>query len=92
MDNKYQIPMSSELNDVVVTDNYSYKYGLGIQVNDKYYSSNFMGHAGGNPGLLHEFYFSKETGEIILYFFNEGNPGEYFPFRERFDTILQKYR
>ncbi len=92
MDNNYQIQMTSELNEVVVTDNYSYKYGLGIQVNDKYYSTHLMGHTGGNPGFIHEFYFSLETGEIILYFFNEGNPREYFPFREKLDTILQKYR
>jgi D-alanyl-D-alanine carboxypeptidase len=92
MDNNYQIPMISELTDVVVSDKYSYKYGLGIQVDDKYYSTNLMGHPGGNPGLLHEFYFSTETGEIILYFFNEGNPREYFPIREKLDTILQKYR
>lgn len=92
MVHNYQIQMSSELNEVVVTDNYSYKYGLGIQVDDKYYSTILMGHPGGNPGLIHEFYFSTETGEIILYFFNEGNPREYFPFREKLDTILQKYR
>lgn len=92
MDNGYQISMASELIDVVISDNFSYKYGLGIGVDDKSFSINMMGHAGGNPGFIHEFFFSPETGEIIVYFFNEGNPREYFPFRERLDTILQKYR
>jgi len=92
MDNDYNIPMTSELMDVVISDNFSYMYGLGIGVDDQSFSINMMGHAGGNPGFIHEFFFSVETGEIILYFFNEGNPREYFPFREKLDTILLKYR
>ncbi|MFC2129160.1 serine hydrolase domain-containing protein [Bacteroidota bacterium] len=92
MDNEYQILMTSELMDVVISDNYSYKYGLGIGVDDKAFSIKTMGHAGGNPGFIHEFFFSVETGEIILYYFNEGHPREHFPFREKLDTILQQYR
>jgi hypothetical protein len=48
------------------------------------------------PGFIHEFGFLPERKEIILFFFNEGNPEhkqkEHFPFREKFETILQKYR
>jgi len=96
MDKEYQSQMTSELNHVVVSENFSYEYGLGIMVYDKYYSGEFTGHMGGNPGFIHEFGFLAETGEIILFFFNEGNPEHsqkvHFPFREKFDTILQKYR
>lgn len=92
MDNKYQIPMTSELSHVVVSDNFSYEYGLGIMVYDKYFGGELTGHMGGNPGFIHEFGFLTGTGEIILFYFNEGNPKEYFPFREKLDTILQNYR
>ena len=68
LDNKYQIPMSSELVDNFTIDGKIFKYGLGLEVISNEYSTTLMGHAGGNPGFIHEFYFSTETGEIIIFF------------------------
>lgn len=91
LDKKYQIPMSSELVDNFTIDGKIFKYGLGLEEISNEYGTTLMGHAGGNPGFNHEFYFSTETGEIIIFFFNEGNPRKY-PFRVKLKTILQKYR
>ena len=93
LDNKYQIPMSSELIDNFSVDDKTFKYGLGLEVITNMYSTTLLGHAGGNPGFIHEFYFSTETREIIIFFFNEGNPSRGdFDFREELDIILKKYR
>jgi D-alanyl-D-alanine carboxypeptidase len=91
LDNKYQIPMSSGLVDNFTVDGKIFKYGLGLEEISNEYGTTLMGHSGGNPGFTHEFYFSTETEEIIIFFFNEGNPGKY-PFRVELKTILQKYR
>ncbi len=91
LDNKYQIPMSSELMDNFSDKDKIFKYGLGLQVIYNMYSTTLLGHSGGNPGFIHELYFSTETGEIIIFFFNEGNPRD-FPFRAALDSIFQKYR
>jgi D-alanyl-D-alanine carboxypeptidase len=92
LDNKYYIPMSSELIDNFTVDDKTFKYGLGLEVITNMYSTTLLGHSGGNPGFIHEFYFSTETGEIIIFFFNEW-PSEGGPhFRAALDTLLQKYR
>jgi D-alanyl-D-alanine carboxypeptidase len=91
LDNKYQIPMSSELMEHFSDDDKIFNYGLGLQVIYNMYSTTLLGHSGGNPGFLHELYFSTETGEIIIFFFNEGNPKD-FPFRDKLDRILREYR
>lgn len=91
LDNNYHILMSSELVENIVIDNMSFKYGLGLEVISNIYGTTLYGHSGGNPGFMHEFYFSTETGEIIIFYFNEGNPREY-PFRSKLDTILRRYR
>ncbi len=93
LDNKYYIPMSSELIDNFTVDDKTFKYGLGLEVITNMYSTTLLGHAGGNPGFIHEFYFSTETGEIIIFFFNEWpSDGGDFHFREKLDTILKRYR
>lgn len=95
MDNNYHILMApeSELIDLFASFGLSSKYGLGIEVVDSLFSIKMMGHSGGNPGLIHDFYFSTETGEIIVYYLNEGRVGKPFAkFREDLDTILQQYR
>jgi D-alanyl-D-alanine carboxypeptidase len=91
LDNKYQIAMSSGLVDKGTVDGKIFKYGLGLEEISNEYGTTLMGHSGGNPGFIHEFYFSTETGEIIIFFFNEGNPRKY-PFKVELKTILQKYR
>jgi len=92
LDNKYYIPMSSELIDNFTVDDKTFKYGFGLEVIKNMYSTTLLGHAGGNPGFIHEFYFSTETGEIIIFFFNEW-PSEGGPqFRAALDTLLQRYR
>lgn len=91
LDNKYHIPMSSELMCDFSDDDIIFNYGLGLQVINNLYGTTLLGHSGGNYGFLHELYFSIETGEIIIFYFNEGNPGEY-PFRAKLDTILRRYR
>ena len=85
--------MSSELIDNFTDDNVTFKYGLGLEVITNMYSTTLLGHAGGNPGFIHELYFSTETGEIIILFFNEWpNEDVDFHFREKLDAILRKYR
>lgn len=91
LDNKYHIPMSSDLVDNMTVDDITFKYGLGLEVIDNLYSTTLLGHAGGNPGFIHELNFSIETGEIMIFFINEGNPKEY-PFRVKLDTIFKRYR
>jgi D-alanyl-D-alanine carboxypeptidase len=93
LDNNYHIPMSSELIDNFSDKDVTFKYGLGIEEITNMYSTSLLGHAGGNPGLIHELYFSTETGEIIIWFVNKWpNENVVYPFREKLDTILQKYR
>ncbi|MGC9342595.1 MAG: serine hydrolase domain-containing protein, partial [Bacteroidales bacterium] len=91
LDNKYHILMSSELIQDFSDDDVIFNYGLGLQVINNVYGTTLLGHSGGNYGFLHELYFSTETGEIIIWFFNEGNP-KYFPFRVKLDSIFKKYR
>ena len=40
----------------------------------------------------HEFYFSSETGEIIIFFFNKWPDESDYHFREKLGKILQRYR
>ena len=69
------------------------RYGLGIEVDDKLFGVKMLGHSGGNPGLIHEFRFSPETGEILVYYVNEGRVGKpYGDFMKDLEIILQEYR
>jgi D-alanyl-D-alanine carboxypeptidase len=91
LDNNYPNLMSSELVNNMIVGDMLLEYGFGLEVISNMYGTIMLGHAGGNPGFIHEFYFSMETGEIIIFYFNEGNPREY-PFRAKLDSILREYR
>lgn len=74
-------------------DGFSGKYGLGIEIDDRLFGVSMLGHSGGNPGLIHEFRFSPDTGEILIYFLNEGRVGQpYGAFMEDLEKILERYR
>ena len=92
LDNNYQNSMSSELIDNFEVDEHEFKYGLGLEVITNMYGTTIMGHSGGNPGFIHEFYFSTETKEIIIFFFNKWPDESNFQFREKLKSILQRYR
>ena len=92
LDNNYQNSMSSELIDNFEVDGYAFKYGLGLEVIVNMFGTTTMGHSGGNPGFIHEFYFSTETNEIIIYFFNRWPDESDFHFRKKLTEILQRYR
>jgi D-alanyl-D-alanine carboxypeptidase len=92
LENEYHIPMSSDLIDNFNVDGHEFKYGFGLEVITNMYGTTLLGHSGGNPGLIHEFYFSTETGEIIIFFFNQWPNEVEFHFREKLETILQRYR
>jgi D-alanyl-D-alanine carboxypeptidase len=92
LDNKYYIPMSSRLTDKFSENGIRFTYGLGLEVIHNMYSTTLLGHAGGNPGLIHEFYFSTETGEIVIFFVNKWPDEGVYPFREKLGTILQECR
>ncbi len=91
MDNNYHLLMAAESELTNRSD--SGAYGLGIEIGNEMYCIPMMGHSGGNPGLIHFFSFSKETGEIIVYYLNEGRAGKPFgKFMKDLDEILQRYR
>jgi len=90
--NNYQIPMSSELIDNFTVDDKTFRYGLGLEEITNMYGTTLLGHSGGNPGFIHEFYFSTETSEIIIFYFNQWPNDVEFHFREKLETILQRYR
>ena len=95
LENKYPLQMAAESEVIHLFDSEddSGKYGLGIEVVDSLYCIPMMGHSGGNPGLIHFFYFSIETREIIIYYVNEGRVGNPFgKFMKDIDRIMQKYR
>jgi len=92
LENEYYIPMSSGLIDNFTVDGIIFKYGLGMEVITNMYGTTLQGHAGGNPGFIHELYFSTETNEIIVFFFNQWPNEVEFHFRDKLETILQKYR
>jgi D-alanyl-D-alanine carboxypeptidase len=92
LDKNYQIPLSSELIDNFEVDGYQFKYGLGVEVITNMFGTTTMGHSGGNPGFIHEFYFSTETNEIIIFFFNKWPDESDYHFREKLTEILQRYR
>jgi len=92
MENGYQDRMTSDLIFNFDVEDITFSAGLGIEVIDSLYSTEVMGHSGGNPGLISEFYFSVETGEIFIFFINEGNPRVNYPLRGRLDSILHHYR
>lgn len=92
LDNKYHIPMSSTLIDNFTDEDKTFKYGLGLEVITNMYGTTLLGHSGGNPGFIHEFYFSTQTNEIIIFFFNQWPNEAEFQFREKLETILQRYR
>lgn len=67
------------------------KYGLGIEITYELFSVPMTGHSGGNPGLIHFFYFSPETGKIIIYYVNEGRVKDPFgKFMKDIDRIIQQ--
>jgi len=92
LDNNYHSLMSSELIDNFAIDGHEFKYGLGLEVITNMYGTTLMGHSGGNPGFIHEFYFSIETGEIIIFFFNKWPDESDYHFRDKLEAILQRYR
>jgi D-alanyl-D-alanine carboxypeptidase len=92
MENGYENRMTSDLIFNFAVEDITFSAGLGIEVIDSLYSTELMGHSGGNPGLISEFYFSVETGEIFIFFINEGNPRVNYPLRGKLDSILQSYR
>jgi D-alanyl-D-alanine carboxypeptidase len=92
LDKNYQTPLSSELIDNFEVDGYQFKYGLGLEVITNMFGTTTMGHSGGNPGFIHEFYFSTETNEIIIFFFNKWPDESDYRFREKLTEILQRYR
>jgi hypothetical protein len=46
--------------DNFTADDKTFKYGLGLEVIMNKYSTTLLGHAGGNPGFIHEFYFQQK--------------------------------
>jgi D-alanyl-D-alanine carboxypeptidase len=92
LDNNYHNSMSSELIDNFEVDGYQFKYGLGLEVITNMFGTTTMGHSGGNPGFIHEFYFSTETNEIIIFFLNKWPEESDYNFREKLTEILQRYR
>jgi D-alanyl-D-alanine carboxypeptidase len=92
LDNNYQNSMSSELIDNFEVDGHQFKYGLGMELITNMFGTTVMGHSGGNPGFIHEFDFSTETNEIIIFFFNKWPDESDFNFREKLTDIIQPYR
>lgn len=96
LENEYHLLMApeSELLDFFDTEGkLSSKYGLSIEITHDLFSIPMTGHAGGNPGFIHFFYFSPETGEIIIYYVNEGRVKDPFgKFMKDIDIIMEKYR
>lgn len=92
LDHEYYLTMSSEIIDNFSVDGHEFRYGLGMEVITNMYGTTFMGHAGGNPGFIHEYYFSIETNEIIIFFFNKWPDEVGYQFREKLGAILQRYR
>ncbi len=92
LDNNYQNIMSSELIENFTIDGHEFRYGLGLEVITNMYGATIMGHSGGNPGFIHEFYFSTETNEIIIFFFNKWPDESDYQFREKLKDILKRYR
>ena len=92
LEKNYHITMSSELIENFTIDGHEFKYGLGLQTISNMYGTTIMGHSGGNPGFIHEFYFSTETNEIIIFFFNKWPDESDYQFRDKLENILQRYR
>jgi D-alanyl-D-alanine carboxypeptidase len=92
LDNNHHNSMSSELIENFTIDGHEFKYGLGLETISNMYGTTIMGHSGGNPGFIHEFYFSTETNEIIIFFFNKWPDESDFQFRDNLEDILQRYR
>ena len=85
------IDMNDNFEDFTI-DGHEFKYGLGLQTISNMYGTTIIGHSGGNPGFIHEFYFSTETNEIIIFFFNKWPDESDFQFRDKLRDILQRYR
>ena len=92
LEKNYHIAMSSELIENFTVDGHEFKYGLGLETISNMYGTTIMGHSGGNPGFIHEFYFSTETNEIIIFFFNKWPDESDYQFRKKLGDILQGYR
>ena len=92
LENNYHITMSSELIENFTIDGHEFNYGLGLETISNMYGTTIMGHSGGNPGFIHEFYFSTETNEIIIFFFNKWPDESDYQFRKKLGDILQRYR
>lgn len=95
IDNNYHLMMSqeSELIDLYESSETTSRYGLGIEVDDKPSGVRIMGHSGGNPGLIHEFRFLPESGQILVYYVNEGRVGSPFgEFMREMELILEENR
>lgn len=92
LDNEYYQSMSSELVDNFIVDGHEFKYGLGLEVTTNMFGTTLLGHSGGNPGFIHEFYLSPEKGEIIIFFFNKWPDESDYHFRDKLGAILQRYR
>ncbi|MFC2090597.1 serine hydrolase domain-containing protein [Bacteroidota bacterium] len=94
LDNEYYTPLSSDLiGEISFDGRILFNYGLGFCVmTTELFNTKVMGHGGSNGGNSHEFYISRETGEIIIFFYNGGNSKESYSFREKLGTLFQKYR
>lgn len=96
LENEYHVSMAAESELIDLFDSEGTpigQYGLCIDKVDNLYSIPVLGHTGGNGGFIHFFYFSEETGEIIIHFVNEGRVGKPFgKFMKDLDETLQKYR
>jgi len=92
LDNGYHQSMSMELVDNFIADEHEFKYGLGLELITNMYGTTLLGHSGGNPGFIHEFTFSPETGEIIIFFFNKWPDESDYHFSDKLGAILQRYR
>lgn len=92
LDKSYPIAMSSELIENFEVDGHEFKYGLGLETISNMYGTTMMGHSGGNPGFIHEFNFSTETNEIVIFFFNKWPDESDFQFKEKLGDLLQRFR
>jgi len=85
--------MTSNSIDCVIEHGFETKYGNGIIIAEDVFDTKMFGHGGTSFGFKSEFWFSKETGEIIIYFANDYMYNKnYRGFRRKLNEILQKYR
>lgn len=68
-------------------------YGQGIFIAEDIFNTTMFGHGGTSFGFKSELWFSRETGERIIYFVNDYMYKKNCSnFRKKLNKILQKYR